>query len=424
MNIRDALRRGDPLPPIAGGDGTTPEAWTKEQLRQYVLDTVGPAIQEALKPLAQSVGGFGALINSSFTKKPDTVERGIRLARTVKAIALAREMHVTVQDAAKQMYPNDEPLAESLSLSRQKALGESLGTAGGFLVPPEYSAEIIEFLRDASVIRKAGARIVPMNSNTLSIPRQDTGASASYIGESQNIGKTEPTFGMIQLSAKKLAALTPISNELIRDSSSAADAFVRDDLVRAMATREDLAFIRGLGTQFEPKGIRYWTAAGNVTTANTTVSLANTVADLKTAVRKFKQGRKGMLVRPFWFMSTRTEQYLMHLTTGAPERYFFRDEMLTGKFFGYPYGVTDQIPDNIGATSVGSELYLVDMWECLLAENATLEVAISSEAAYYDGTAVQAAFSRDETVIRTISRHDFALRHALSAHILDDVRWS
>jgi HK97 family phage major capsid protein len=256
------------------------------------------------------------------------------------------------------------------------------------------------------------------------IPRGAAGASAAYVGENVNIAATEPGLGMIQMSARKLAAIVPVSNELIRDSSPSADAWVRDDLVQALATREDLAFIRDDGTQYKPKGIRFWVDAAGLTAANVTVNITNTLADLKTSLRKFKQGRKGKIITPAWFMSTRTEQYLAHLVTGAPERYFFRDEMLTGKLFGYPYFVTDQIPDNLGAGADESELYLVDMFEAIIGENMALELAVSQEAAYDEGGTLRAAFSLDQTVLRAIARHDFALRYGRAAHILTGVKWS
>lgn len=398
----------DPAPQPAAKE------WTAEQLKEFV----GGIVKEAVEPLKTQTNTLAGLFQAASgprDHKDDAPEKGIRMARTLKSWIVSRADMVPVAFAAEKLYPQDKALA--------KALGESTGSTGGFIVPPQYASEVIEFLRDLAVFRRLGARAVPMNSNVLNLPRQSAGSTATYVGENANITKTEPALDMINMSAKKLAALVPVSSELIRDASVSADAWVRDDLVQALAVREDAAFIRDDGTAAKPKGVRYWVASGNITTANSTVNIANTLADLKTSIRKFKQGRKGRLIRPVWLMSTRTEQYLAHLVTGAPERYFFREEMLTGKFFGWPFGVTDQIPDNIGGGSNGSELYLIDMFEAIIGENQNVEIAASTEAAYDDGGTVRAAFSLDQTVVRIISRHDFALRHDLGAHILDDVRW-
>jgi HK97 family phage major capsid protein len=402
-----------------------------EEEREFLGGLIREAVTSQIAPIREEQVKWGNFFLGSRTKtEQEEVGKGIRLARFAKVLLNSRASmgQTKPTDVAKAMYPKDLLLHEKVGVyfdpAHQKSLGESLGSAGGFIVPPEYAAEIIPFLRDMTVVRKAGARVVPMASNTLLIPRGESGSTATYVGESANIGVTKPGLGMIQLSARKLAAIVPISNELIRDSSPAADAWVRDDLVTALAVREDLAFLRGDGTQYQPKGLRHWVDAAGVTTANPTVNLANTVADIKTSLVKFKQGRKGRIFSGYWFMSTRTEQYLMHLVTGAPERYFFRDELLTGKFFSYPYAVTDQIPDNLGGASNGSELYLADMFEAVIGENQNLELAVSQEAAYDEGGTIRAAFSLDQTVLRAVARHDFALRYGRAAHVLDDVRWS
>jgi hypothetical protein len=50
-------------------------------------------------------------------------------------------------------------------------------------------------------------------------------------------------------------------------------------------------------------------------------------------------------------------------------------------------------------------------------------VDASSEAAYYDGSNVVSAFSRDETVIRLITEHDLGARRGESISVLYGVKW-
>ena len=61
--------------------------------------------------------------------------------------------------------------------------------------------------------------------------------------------------GSIKLSAKKLAGIIPISNELLNDSSIAADRFVRDEMVAGIAEAEDITSLYGSGTENAPKGV-------------------------------------------------------------------------------------------------------------------------------------------------------------------------
>jgi len=102
--------------------------------------------------------------------------------------------------------------------------------------------------------------------------------------------------------------------------------------------------------------------------------------------------------------------------------YAFRAEMLAGNLWGYPFGVTTQIPETLGSGS-DSEVYFVDFADAVIGEAEMLTVDASMEAAYYDGSAIQAAYSRDQTVVRVIEAHDFGMRHEASVAVLTGVTW-
>jgi len=267
-----------------------------------------------------------------------------------------------------------------------------------------------------------GAVTIPMATGTLNIPKLAGGGSASYIGENTDIPKTQPSFGTVQLTWKKLAAIVPISNDLLRFSSPAADMIVRDDLVAAMAQREDAAFIRDDGQNNTPKGLRSWASSvNNVIPANATASLDTVTTDLGKLVLALKQANV-RFIRPGWLMSPRTEMYLLTLRDGNGN-YAFRPEMLAGRLFGYPYAVTTQIPENLGGGNGNeTEVYLVDFADAIIGESTQLIIDASTEASYIDN-GLKSAFSLDQTVIRVIAEHDFAMRHEESVAVLTGVTW-
>jgi HK97 family phage major capsid protein len=342
----------------------------------------------------------------------DKREKGFALSRIVRALAATKG---NVRDAAlycEQTFRDAEVA---------KALAAGVGSAGGFLVPEDYSNEIIEFLRPMSVVRAMGAVELPMPKGNLTIPKQTGGASANYIGENVNIPPSEPTFGQLRLTARKLAALTPISNDLIRFSSPAADAVVRNDLVAAIAQAEDLNFIRGLGTGAGPKGLRYWAPAANVIAVNATVNLANVTQDLGKLWLALREANTRML-RLGYLMAPRTENYLRNLRDGNGNKAF--PEMERGLLNGYPFKSTTQIPVNLAVTGTNeSEIYLVDFADAIIAQATGLIIDVSDTAAYHDGSNVVATFSLDQTVIRVIAEHDFGMRHEGSVAVLKDVDW-
>lgn len=396
------------------------------QQTQDLAPEIKAAIEEAVKGAIQGLGltevperralaGAGdpnPHVEVRTNNQDEKPEKGIRFARAVRALAHGRG------DSRRAAYHAEHALRDGIVA---RALSEGTGSAGGFLVPTEFSREIIELLMAQAVVRKSGATVLPMNSNVLNVPRLSGGATASYVGENTNLTKSEQTFEQLTLTAKKLATLVPISNDLIRDSSPAADAVVRNDIVSALALREDLAFIRDDGTNNKPRGLRYAANGSNVFAANATVNAANTISDLTKAIRQVV-GSNARMVRPAWYLSARTWAYLYGLTD-ANSNLIFRAELDQGRLMGYPFYISTQIPENLGTGANQSEVYFGDAADYVIGENQELIVDVSTEAAYHDGTSVVAAFSLDQTVIRAVARHDFGLRHDRSVAVITGVTW-
>ena len=111
-------------------------------------------------------------------------------------------------------------------------------------------------------------------------------------------------------------------------------------------------------------------------------------------------------------------------TTNGP--YAFRDEMVRGTLMGYPFAFTTQIPITYTVPGTGSnqsDLYFVDFDDAVIGDSQQLIIDASGQAAYEEGGTVKSAFHRDETVIRGITEHDFALRRSESVAILRGVKW-
>lgn len=347
--------------------------------------------------------------------KDDKVEKGVGFARMVRSVAGGRKMGIPAHQFCKEHLKDDRVA---------KALQANTFASGGAVIPEDFRSELIEFLRPASVVRSLGAVELPLPSGNMTMPKQATGASATYIGEGTNIGVSEPTFGQLKLTARKLAALTPISNDLMRFASTAVDTLIRNDLVAAVAQAEDLNFIRGDGTGAGPRGLKYWTPAANIITANATVNLANVTVDLGKLWLALRNANSRM-IRLGWIGAPRTENYFKTVRDGNGN-YGFPD-MANGRMIlqGYPFRSTTQIPIDLAVTQTNeSELYLVDFADAIVADVPGLAVDVSDTAAYHNGSAVVASFSLDQTVIRIIMEHDFGMRHAESVAYVKDVDWA
>jgi HK97 family phage major capsid protein len=391
----------------------TDKITTKEQLNGFIGEVVREVMNAEFEDLKKHNQELIAAQRREAIVEKAKPEKGLMAAQFMRAIAAGKgDVRRAIEFSSKEYG------AEGVVT---KALEASDAAAGGVLIPTQWSGEVIELLKEMTIFRRMNPRVVPMPTGALQMSKLTGGATAGYIGESQNLPVSEQTFGQINLTWKKLAVLVPVSNDLLRFNTEGADVIIRDDSVSAMSTREDQAFLRDDGTEFTPKGIRNWVPAAHSFAANGTVNLANVTSDLAAQILLLREAHVRM-IRPGWLFAPRTEFYLLQVRDGNGN-FAFRDEMLRGTLWGIPYGSTTEFPVNLGGGSDESEIMLCDWADILLGESNTLEIMSSDVAAYYDGAAVQAAFSLDQTVLRLIAHHDIAVRHEESLSLMTGVKW-
>lgn len=320
-------------------------------------------------------------------------------------------------------------IAEENGQSGLFAVGQNMGSgeAGGFLVPEDVSSDVIELLRPASVVTAMGPRIVPLPNGNMTQNRRATGANFGYGDETSDAPVTGYSYGQMKLSAKKMRGIVPISNDLMRTSSTAVDRMVRDDAIADAAQIQDRYFLRGAGTEFAPRGLRYQLVGTPVEGTNI---LAMTAApDLQTVTGDL--GRMELALAnanvPYtgahWIMSPRTAMFLTNLRDGNGNYAF--PEMQGGRLRRKPVHVTTEIPSNLGAGGDASEILLVHPMHVVIGEHMGITIAMSDQAAYRDaGGELQSAFSRDETLMRMIMQHDLGLRHLPAVAVLTGVTWA
>lgn len=432
---------------------------TEKELKAYIREQVAPLIKaaigtdvadlvrEAVSRAVEARGSRGGYVDRLLEAGGDDragakpLARGLAMARGLRAIAaakLAGTGALGVPDILRGWGNTD--LADKWAEARTKALAAGDPTGGGFLVPTQFSTDVIELLRPSAVVRSLDPLVMPMPMGSVKVPRIGTGAAASYIGENTNVGKTQQQLEQLTLSFKKLACLVPISNDLVRYSSPSADTIVRDDMIRSMAAREDKAFIRDDGTSGTPKGLKWWINALNKYNANATVNLANVTVDLGKAIQKLMQADVPLIIqqfpdntqaapitsRPGWIFSPRTYMYLTTVQN-AQGFYAFRGEMMQGTLWGFPYRVTSQVLETMTAAAdtggTYAEVYFGAFAHAVIGEALAIMVDASTEAAYNDGTGLVAAFSQDQTVVRVLAEHDFALRHDKAFALIQQVTW-
>jgi HK97 family phage major capsid protein len=411
-------------------------------------------VQSAEREKAQPSGGqndakvFASVKSDYYTSKAAAEDRGLTtnkgliIGGVARMLANGRGSLRDAADSAAKLYGESHPVT--------KALTAGLGSGGGYIIPPDYINEIIELLRPLAVVRSANPRTMPMPRGTMTLPAQSGAATAAYSGESTKTASSQPSLGSIIASYKKLTALVPISNDLMRYADPAADAFVRDDLVRVIALREDLAFLLGDGTAGTPRGFlsfagQYasqqsgsggtystsgnstYASGGNFITSNPTYTLATVASELGGAVNRLDTANVPDN-RRVWFMHPRSYNYLFNVQNSLG-LYVYRAELEKGTLLSYPVKRSTQFPVNIYDTASTNRdlsfVFLVEMTDALILDSMSLELFVSREGSYTDAGGNQVNLVQaDQTLIRAIAEHDFQMRHPASLAAIQAVRWA
>lgn len=368
-------------------------------------------------PVTESAQGVSGpppgSISGPFSEK---AKPGTGMAQMARLLASAQgNQQMAAQLAKDGGYPSDVHMALSVVTPG----------AGGVLVPQNFATDIIESLRPVSIVRKMGVTSLPLNNGNLTMPRITGNTVVSYIGSDTDIPITGMTFADTKLSAKTAAAIVPISNDLLAMSgvNPRVDALVANDLTVSMGLSEDLHFIRADGSGVLPKGLRHWAPAFNVLPAPAVADLTLEKIDLFLGGMMLRLETANVMMKSCgWLMAPRVLRWLQALRDGNGNKAY--PEIDSGMLKGYPVGLSNQIPVNLGAGGDETEIYFVNFADCMIGEDMDLTLSFSSEASYKDAEGnMVSAFQRNQTLVRVIAKHDFGPRHVESIVVAIGVKW-
>ena len=176
------------------------------------------------------------------TRVVDILPKGTTFVRAAIATAVAKNDIMGAGEYAGARW------GDGSQISRVMKAAVAAGTAGGSTWGGELvgeagtaAAEFIAAVRAQSIIgRMAGLRRVPFQTPILA----QTGiASAAWVGEYKPIPLTKMGWDRKTMQTLKVAAMCVVSNELLRSTDPSAEAFIRTDLIKAVAAASDEAFI-------------------------------------------------------------------------------------------------------------------------------------------------------------------------------------
>jgi HK97 family phage major capsid protein len=162
----------------------------------------------------------------------------------------------------------------------QAAQREAIPSDGGFAVPSQYAAQILDQALESEIVRPR-AQIWPMTSDTRKVPAVDSfdhsaninGFSAQWIGELGTITDATMKLRLMEIHANKFALLGQASNELLADAGDYENVYGAK-MTAAASWFLDYAFLQADGVG-KPLGVLNDPAL--ITVSKESGQLANTI---------------------------------------------------------------------------------------------------------------------------------------------------
>lgn len=378
-------------------------------------------------------------------KNTEKLEPGIEFARYAMCqLAAKGSPHMALQ-LAKNHYPQNERVVKALEL---QATGARLGTlmkatveagttldtdwAAPLVDYQNFAGDFVEFLRPRTIIGQFGSGSVPSLNRipfNVRIAGQTSGGNAYWVGEGAPKPLTAFDFTATELRWNKVAAISVLTDELIRFSSPSAERLVRDALAGAVIERIDIDFVDPTKTAVNN------VSPASITNGATSIPSSGTDAD---AVRADIQA----LWAPFIAArnAPRNAVYIMDSTTALAlslmqnplgQSEFPGITMNGGTFMGVPVIVSDYLP----VTSAGSMVVLVNASDIWLADDGQVTIDTSNEASLQmldnptnnsatgTATSLVSMFQTNSTAFRAERYINWARRRSSGVAYLTGVNW-
>ncbi len=214
---------------------------------------------------------FEKLIKSMEVKKEETkevqpafvIDKKLGKTHTIDELSEIKVALPGRKQAGKEVQEVSQKTVEFFSAlysgdhQKLQILSEGTAADGGFLVPAEFANVIIEDVRDKNVMRQI-ASVMTTESNSVHIPSLVSRPKAAWRAEKATKATSTATFAENILTPYSLAAIVPLSNELVADAKQGVGGsivnYIAGLMSTALAETEEDAFWNGNGSG-KPTGI-------------------------------------------------------------------------------------------------------------------------------------------------------------------------
>jgi HK97 family phage major capsid protein len=162
-----------------------------------------------------------------------------------------------VEDRRGEQVGETRVMAELAAELHRVPAGESRSLTDSISIAPTAVGQVLfDKLRATAVMLKTGLRTLPIGSKAETWPTITGDVTVSTYAEGSVITPSDPQFGTITATPRKIAAITQLDNEVIDDSSPAVIGVLNDHYLKTFALRVDQQLLEGSGTAPDIRGLK------------------------------------------------------------------------------------------------------------------------------------------------------------------------
>ncbi len=223
----------------------------QQQESRAMPDNIAPAdtgkdVTARVTALESKVDGIAAAVDEIKASVMKTEARADRLEARGSRLNLGSTPEAGGETERRAFTSFLRRGRESLGADEIRSLRVADDTAGGYLSPDQFVAELVKNLVQYSPIRQL-ARVANVTSGNVILPKRTAGTTATWVGEFEERPETQPAFGQNQYPVAELAAYTDVSNTLLEDSTFDIAAELTSDFAEQFGKAEASAFVNGNG---------------------------------------------------------------------------------------------------------------------------------------------------------------------------------
>ena len=217
------------------------------------------------------------------------------------------------------------PVDSRLVRNDASGANETTGADGGYLVPPDYAAGVIDLIQEQSILLPQARRVTIAGNRLIEAylvesKRDDGhrhgGVLAYWKGEAQQYKASKPTFGERTTQLDKLTAICPVTEELLMDEP-AIESTLDTKVAQEFAWKADAAIFNGSGSGSMPLGMVVPTTNAALVTVDKESGQAAGTINVQNILKMWNRMPAQCRANAKWYINQDLELQLMQLMMGT-----------------------------------------------------------------------------------------------------------